>query len=144
MVDYLETRINHILAALKQHLNNKICKKKFSSHINALSMGLMHGYRNNNSLINIINEVKLASMEMVNIVLSAKQNGEQAKIEFIGRFTTSLNQNVKYDDIMKCKLSTHLAIWNQLKQEWNPYLKEGECESFGNVLSKYDSMKLNL
>ena len=106
-------RINHFLAALKQHLHlktgrklkcyeielGKARKEKDEEDVKILYIELEHGHQKygtkTNQQIVSFHSGKLASAEMSKNVLTSRKRGENAMSDFISRFTSTGEYKIK-------------------------------------------------
>ena len=158
-------RINHLLAALKQHLEERTQRGQLSKHaevgiirmkkdeedvkrvVAGLWTWLPDLWEDNQPLVNIC-DGKFASDEMLRNVLNAKNVGENAFKEFVTRFTT-VNKNdqndtksAKYNDPIKRQVVHTFS--KQSKKRKVTSIPEDECQSLANILVQFDSKKLNM
>ena len=81
---------------------------------------------------------------MIKNVLSAKQNRRKAMNYFLDRFTGPNPQVAKYNDpITKQPILRFEDSYGKKETPGNT-IPEDESESFGTVLAKYDSLKLDM
>ena len=153
-------RINHIMAALREHLDSAIRKRTGSKNIDCGMKRFLSGENDVKMLSQILEEWvpnlwtseqplvniatgKEAPQEMVKNVKSLKQIGENAMNEFIARFTfqeNNFSQNTYYDSIKKQKVV--LFVTNRNKKMST--IAEDENKSFGEIFASFDNQTLNL
>ena len=153
-------RINHIMAALREHLDSVIRKRTGSKNIDCgikrflsdendvkmLSQTLEEWVPNlwtsEQLLVNIATG-KEAPQEMVKNVKSLKQIGENAMNEFIARFTfqeNNFSQNTYYDSIKKQKCVSFVTNSNKKMST----IAKDENKSFGEIFACFDNQRLDL
>ena len=154
-------RINHFLAVLKHHLASKIRHREGSGHVefssirmqkdeddvkavvNGLFTWIPDLWKDDQPIVNISNG-KVASNEMMENVLLAKQTGIMAREEFVQRFTSDKEAKNKmtYNDPIKRHPVYTFSKLDAKKKAMS--IPEDECQSFGNILASYDTLKLDL
>ena len=153
-------QFNHIMAALREHLDFAIQKrtglknidcgmKHFLSDENDVKMlseileeWIPNLWASEQPLVNIATG-KEAPQEMVKNVKSLKQIGENAMNEFIARFRfqeNSFSQNTYYDSIKKQKVVSFVTTSNKKMST----IAENENKSFSEIFACLDNQMLNL
>ena len=77
---------------------------------------------------------------MKNDLKDLKTRGADARNEFIKRFTNSQSKETYYDPIKK----QPLKLFEKKTTKKKDSIPEDECQSFTDVLTKYDQQKLDL
>ena len=156
-------RINHILAALKLHLDEKtklgqgwkhvelgaLRIAKDEEHVERVASGLIVWvpdiWKNSQQLVNI-SSGEIAPDEMKHNVLNAHQHGKRAFKDFLNRFTEDSENgqnNLKYyDPIKRRKIETFSSQNKKSKNKQS--IPKDECESLGNIVAQFDQQTLDL